>query len=238
MKDIEPQELHALVDGELPPDQQAEVLEALRQSPALAREACELRQLKAQIQAAYPLPEAEPAAKPSRASRGAVAAAMVVAMVISGVSGWQLHQAADAQRVVLLDSNGRGQAPAAAKSEETRIVVHVTGDDMNRASDLLDEVEGLLAAYKEEGRPLRVEVVSHGKGLALLREGLSTQKDRIRKLSREYPNLTFVACMNTIERLRVEKGIEVKLVPEADVTRAGIARVLKRRREGWTYIKA
>lgn len=117
-------------------------------------------------------------------------------------------------------------------------MVHVTGDDMNRASDLLDEVEGLLAAYKEEGRPLRVEVVSHGKGLALLREGLSTQKDRIRKLSREYPNLTFVACMNTIERLRVEKGIEVKLVPEADVTRAGIARVLKRRREGWTYIKA
>ena len=238
MTDIKPHELHALVDGELPPDQQAELLDALRQSPELAREVCELRQLKAQIQAAYPLSAESPASQPSRISRGAIAAAIALAMLVSGVSGWQLHQATDTERLVVLDSDGRGQAPATAQSEETRIVVHVTGDDMNNASDLLDEVEGLLTAYEQEGRKLRVEVISHGKGLALLREGLSTQKDRIRSLSRRYENLTFVACQNTIERLRVEKGIEVQLVPEAEVTRAGIARVIKRRREGWTYIKA
>jgi len=238
MKDIKPHELHALVDGELPPDQQAELLDALRQSPELAREVCELRQLKAQIQAAYPLTPEAPVSKPSRASRGAMAAAITLAMLISGISGWQLRNAAEAERLVVLDSGGRGQAPAAAQSDETRIVVHVTGDDMNSAADLLDEVEGLLNAYQQEGRPLRVEVISHGKGLALLREGLSTQKARIRDLSRQHENLTFVACLNTIERLRVDKGIEVQLVPEAEVTRAGIARVVKRRREGWTYIKA
>jgi len=150
----------------------------------------------------------------------------------------QLRQASEPQRLVLLDSDGRGQAPATARSQETRIVVHVTDGDMNKASDLLDEVEGLLASYEKDGRPLRVEVVSHGKGLALLRESLSTQKGRIRALSQHYHNLTFVACLNTIERLRVEKGVVVKLLPEAEVTRAGIARVVKLRREGWTYIKA
>lgn len=238
MTDIKPHELHALVDGELPPHQQAELLDALRRDPALAREVCELRQLKAQVQAAYPLPEAPMASKPSRTSRGAVAATIALAMLVSGISGWQLRQVADPQRLVVLDSEGRGQAPASAQSDETRIVVHLTEDDMTTASDLLDEVEGLLTAYEQEGRPLRVEVISHGKGLALLRERLSTHKTRIRDLSQRYQNLTFVACLNTIERLRVEKGIEVQLVPEAEVTRAGIARVVKRRREGWTYIKA
>jgi intracellular sulfur oxidation DsrE/DsrF family protein len=238
MKDLEPQELHALVDGELPPDQQARVLDALRRDPELNREVCELRQLKAQIQAAYPLQEPAQSAAPSTASRIGVAAAIVLAMLISGVSGWQLRHATEPERLVMLDSQGRGQAPATAQSEETRIVVHLTEGDMSAAGELLNEVEGLLAAYAEEGAPLRVEIVSHGKGLALLRERLSTHKERIRDLSQRYHNLTFVACLNTMERLRVDKGIEVQLLPEAEVTRAGIARVLKLRREGWTYIKA
>ena len=238
MKDLTPQELHALVDGELPPDQQAAALEALRQDPKLAREVCELRQLKAQVQAAYPLPQKPRAERPSHVSRWAVAASVLLAMLVSGISGWQLNQAATAERLVVLDSDGRGQAPAVANNEETRIVVHVTSADMAAAKDILDEVEGLLVAYEQDGRPLRVEVVSNGKGLALLREGLSAHKARIRTLSHRFENLTFVACLNTIERLRVEKGIEVRLVPEAEVTRSGVARVVKRRREGWAYIKA
>jgi intracellular sulfur oxidation DsrE/DsrF family protein len=238
MTEFKAYDLQALVDGELPPDQQAELLEAIHQDPELAREVCELRQLKAQVQAAYPLGDQQPAPKATNSGRQGLAAAIAVGMLVSGALGWQLNTATDGNRLVLVDPDGRGQAPATAHSQETRIVVHVTDGDMNKASDLLDEVAGMLAAYQRDGRPLRVEVVSHGKGLALLREGLSTQKERIRKLSQEYPNLTFVACLNTIERLRVEKGIEVKLVPEAEVTRAGIARVIKLRRQGWTYIKA
>jgi intracellular sulfur oxidation DsrE/DsrF family protein len=238
MKDLTPQELHALVDGELPADQQAAALEALRQDPQLAREVCELRQLKAQVQAAYPLPESTREERRSHASRWAVAASLVLAMLVSGISGWQLNEAAVSERLVLLDSDGRGQAPAAVQDEETRIVIHVSNEDMAAAKDILDEVEALLVAYEQDGRPLRVEVVSNGKGLALLRESLSAHKARIRSLSHRYDNLTFVACLNTIERLRVEKGIEVRLVPEAEVTRSGVARVVKRRREGWTYIKA
>lgn len=238
MKDLTPQELHALVDGELPADQQAAALEALRQDPQLAREVCELRQLKAQVQAAYPLPPAPDKPHKSHTSRWAVAASLLLVMLISGVSGWQLNEAATAERLVLLDKDGRGLAPAAARDEETRIVIHVSNADMAAAKDILDEVESLLAAYEQDGRPLRVEVVSNGKGLALLREGLTAHKARIHRLSQRYDNLTFVACLNTIERLRVEKGIEVRLVPEAEVTRSGVARVVKRRREGWTYIKA
>lgn len=238
--DLTENDLHALVDGELPAERQAELMEAIAADAALARRVCELRHLKAQVRLAYELPandnnESAPAGK--RSAWGAIAAGLMIAL-LSGLSGWLLHPGhSDAQRLVLLDQSGHGQAPAAAENGETRIVVHLTNPSMTVADDLLNEVDSLLVAYEEQGQPLRLEVISNGPGLALLREGLSTHQDKIRDLAQRFPNLTFVACLNTINRLRVDKGIEVRLVPDAEVTRSGVSRVVKRQKEGWTYIK-
>jgi intracellular sulfur oxidation DsrE/DsrF family protein len=95
----------------------------------------------------------------------------------------------------------------------------------------------MLAAYQSDGRPLRVEIVGHSEGLGLLRDRLSQHKERIHRLSREYSNLTFVACQNTIDRLRVEQGIEVKLIPDAEVIDSGVSHVVKRQKQGWSYIR-
>lgn len=240
--DLTDNELHALVDGELPAERQSQLMAVIAADPALARRVCELRHLKAQVHLAYALPATDnsSAEKPRRRiSRWPALAAGLLIAVVSGLSGWLLHpdDAVDNNRLVLLDQGGRGQAPAVAGSDETRIVVHVTNPSMAVAADLLNEVESLLVAYEEQGRPLRLEVISNGPGLALLREGLSTEKERIHQLAEDHPNLTFVACLNTINRLRVEKGVEVNLVPDAEVTRSGVSRVVKRQKEGWTYIK-
>lgn len=235
-------ELHALVDGELSAERQAELMAIIATDPALARRVCELRHLKAQVHLAYALPAADNRQvdrQRQRSALPAIAAGLLIA-VLSGLSGWLLHPGSQADvnpRLVLLDQDGRGLAPAVAENGETRIVVHVTNPNMAVAADLLNEVESLLTAYEEQGKPLRLEVISNGPGLALLRESLSTQKHRIHQLAEQHPNLTFVACLNTINRLRVEKGIEVNLVPDAEVTRSGVSRVVKRQKEGWTYIK-
>ncbi len=242
--DFTDNELHALVDGELPPERQSELMAIIAADPALARRVCELRHLKAQVHLAYALPSGDSITREPRKSTAAwpaLAAGLLIA-VVSGLAGWLLHPApgipgGTTDRLVLLDQDGRGQAPAVAGSEETRIVVHVTNPSMAVAADLLNEVESLLVAYEEQGRPLRLEVISNGPGLALLRESLSTEKQRIHQLAEDHPNLTFVACLNTINRLRVDKGIEVNLVPDAEVTRSGVSRVVKRQKEGWTYIK-
>jgi len=239
--DLMENELHALVDGELSAERQAQLMAMIAADPALARRVCELRHLKAQVHLAYALPataERNSERQKQRSSWPALAAGLLIA-VVSGLSGWLLNPGApaDANRLVLLDQDGRGQTPAVIESGETRIVVHVTNPSMAVAADLLNEVEALLVAYEEQGKPLRLEVISNGPGLALLRESLSTEKKRIHQLAEQHPNLTFVACLNTINRLRVDKGIEVNLVPDAEVTRSGVSRVVKRQKEGWTYIK-
>lgn len=230
--------LQAYVDGELGADQQAELLEALERDPALARRACELENLKRQVRLAYAdLPGAGAAAADRRRSPIPALAAGLVLLAFGGLAGWSLHPGTASDRLVLLDAQGRGQAPAVAENRETRIVFHLKSPDQAAAGELLDEIERLLLAYESAGRPLRVEIVSHGEGLALLRERLTAHRDRIKHLARAFDNLTFVACLNTMERLRVEHGIEVRLLPEAEVTRSGVSHVVKRQREGWSYIR-
>jgi intracellular sulfur oxidation DsrE/DsrF family protein len=231
--------LNAYIDGELSPDQQAELIEAMQRDPQLARRACELENLRKQVRLAYadPPPPARPSAGRQRWHAGRWAAGFLL-VALGGLIGWLANEPpSQPGRLVLLDSAGRGQAPAAADSPETRIVFHLTDPAQTVAGELLDEVERLLISFEEEGRPLRVEVISHGEGLGLLRERLSAHKARIRALARRFDNLTFVACLNTMERLRSEQGIEVQLVPEAEVTRSGVSRVVRRQREGWAYIR-
>jgi intracellular sulfur oxidation DsrE/DsrF family protein len=236
-------DLNAYVDGELSHDQEAEIIEAMRNDPELAQEICQLGQLKAQLRIAYAIPPPPRVRVMNRVGRSWPAIAAGAAMLAVGVlSGWILHSGstpgtAAGNRLVVLDPDGRGQAPAVAGGEETRIVFHLTNPDPMVAGELLDEVETMLQAYQADGRLLRVEVVSHSDGLELLRTSLTVHESRIHELADEYSNLTFVACKNTIERLRVDHGIEVQLVPDAEVTDSGVSHVVRRQQQGWSYIR-
>jgi intracellular sulfur oxidation DsrE/DsrF family protein len=243
MKSGDDLELNAYIDGELSPDQQAELLQSLRDDPELARDACALAQLKAQVRLAYTNPPRPDKAGVTKAAPPWQAIAAGLALLAVGlVSGWLLHANApdlgiDDQRFVVLDPDGRGQAAAVADGDDTRIVFHLTNPDQTAAGELLDEVEGMLAAYRSDGRALRVEIVGHSEGLGLLRERLSQHKERIHHLAGQYANLTFVACQNTIDRLKVERGIEVKLIPDAEVIDSGVSHVVRRQKQGWSYIR-
>jgi len=232
-------DINAYVDGELTPDERLEVLAALRENPDLAREACELHNLKSQLHLAYANPPG-PGRKPGRRKPSALIgiAASLLALAIGVTGGWFAgSNDIRPDRLVLLDPQGRGQAPATAESDATRIVFHLTTSDQVAAGELLDDIEAMLDAYHENGNALRVEVVSNGDGLDFLRERLSRHKVRIKQLAEDYGNLTFVACKNTIDRVEVEDGIEINVLPEAEVIDSGVNHVVRRQKEGWAYIR-
>lgn len=236
---VSEESLNALVDGEYSPEEGAALLARVRADARLSRQAAELRMLKDTVRLAYrevPPPRRRERSTARRGLWRSVAAGLGMLM-LGLLLGWGLGSAPSGDRFVILDPDGRGQAPAAAHAQETRIVFHLTNPDMTVAGDLLNEVEALLAQYEQAQSPLRVEVVAHGEGLGLLRAKLSAYKDRVHALAERFPNLTFVACKNTIDRLRVERGVEVVLLPEARLTPSGVEHVVRRQQEGWVYIR-
>lgn len=234
-------EINAYVDGELSAEEQAEMLNAMRHNPEMAHEACGLSNLKNQVKLAYENPPGISSSRTSQSNTPWYAIAASLVMLVTGLAGglWIGNSPAyNSERFVMLDAEGRGHAPSTIDSPETRIVFHLTSDPKEvAAGELLDDVEGMLRAYEKDGNPLRVEIVSHSSGLDFVRERLSQHKTRIRELASTYKNLTFVACKNTIDRLKVEQGIEVNIVPDAEVIDSGVSHVVKRQKEGWTYIR-
>jgi intracellular sulfur oxidation DsrE/DsrF family protein len=133
-------------------------------------------------------------------------------------------------------------APVIAQKEipdnaQTRVLVHLARDDATHLRQALDDIEGLLKYYRETRQNARVEVVVNGGGLELVRTDTSAFAGRIQRLQREYNNLTFAACQNTIDRLADELGTSVQLLPGVITIDSGMAEIMRRQSQGWTYLQ-
>jgi len=122
-------------------------------------------------------------------------------------------------------------------SVQAKVLVHLARDDAALLSQALDDIEGLLKHYRATHQTARVEVVVNGKGLELVRIDTSAFAARIQRLQRDYDNLTFAACQNTIDRLAREQGIIVRLLPGVITIDSGMAEIMRRQNQGWTYLQ-
>ena len=198
-------ELNAYLDGELSEMQRIEIDTLLSQNDELRERLDELRLVKRLVMLSYDSMSENPERHSSNIRRWLIRGLAASFLVLTGYALGTLSLEGGNARHVLLDDQGRAMQPSAADNNETRIVFHLTNPDQVVAGELLDEVEDLLFQFRNQGELLRIEIVSHGEGLGLLRERLSKHQDRIMALASNYENLAFVACQNTINRLRVEK---------------------------------
>lgn len=234
--------LNAFVDDQLTPEEKGRAYPQISQDEALNRQVCELRKMRDLVRLAYndvqPALTQTPAPPRRHAGLGWAAA---LALVLSGLVGWVLHgQIGDSQA-----TSASSQAQATPKAwrqtppaDPVKIVVHLSEGDPAHVRQVLDDVEGLLRLYRRTGYATRVEVVMNGDGLQLVRADTSAAPDRIRRMQKDYDNLTFVACQNAIDRLRKDHGIIAQLLPGVAVIDSGMAQLMRRQHQGWAYIQA
>lgn len=234
--------LNAFVDDQLGPEEKGRVFLELSRDEALNRQVCELRKLRDLVRMAYAdvqPPSAETRAS-GRSSRLGVGIAAAVTLALGVVLGWLLHDhpaqvspAVAAPGAILV-----GAPQDDAGDAQLKIVVHLNESAPARVAQTLDEVESLLKLYRANGQTARVELVVNGDGLALLRSDVSPAPERVRRMQQEYDNLTFIACQNTIDRLKRESGIVAQLLPGVVVIDSGVAQLMRRQNQGWAYIQA
>jgi len=146
-------------------------------------------------------------------------------------------EAASAQPVSLNVAKPLSNDRTAYGTLANKVLIHIANDDDVQIGQALDEIESLLQYYRNSGQNARVEVVINGKGLQLVRADTTAHGPRIHSLQREYDNLTFAACQNSIDRLKREQGILVRLLPGVVVIDSGMAELMRRQNQGWTYLQ-
>jgi len=223
---------NAFVDDELDQADWERVAERLGTDEVLRANICALRQTKQLVRRAYAQPpEARRGA--ARRTRWMAAAALCV---VSAAAGWVGHS-----RLAGDESESDARVIASVRGlrnlQENRILVHVNTSRLEIMKTALEEVEDALRAARARGRVIEIEVVANSTGLDLLRAGVSPFARKIAELRAHYPNLTVVACHQSMSRLQ-DEGIQVKLLPGVEVAPSALEEVLKRMRAGWAYVRA
>ena len=258
--------LNAFVDDQLAAEEKGRVYIEITRDESLNRQVCELRKLHELVRLAYQNPPAPPVRQPHapRARRarlrfGFAASALLTLGALIGTQSeplfstrtpaavsatpavQQIATPAARAKPVAQTPNATAAAPSATRpgayDNPPKVLIHVARDNALQLGEALDEVEGLLHHYRNSHQNARVQVVINGKGLELVRVDTSAHADRIQKLQREFDNLTFAACQNTIDRLQRDQGILVRLLPGVVVIDSGMAELMRRQNQGWTYIQ-
>ena len=224
---ISEEQLNAFIDGELDSEEENRLFGLAEVSPELDSRLCQQRRLKEMVQHAYrDVPEyrrEESMRSPRRRMAGIAAAAVLVLFLgmIAGFGGAHLVQPESFGAVTLAQQDEQRWLLHLASSEPARMQAA-----LRRANDLMNDPDA------PEGR--RVEIVANESGLDLLRSDVTPFAAEIRELARR--DVLFFACARAISRLE-ERGVDVRLVPEAETRYSALDRVILRMNEGWKYEK-
>jgi intracellular sulfur oxidation DsrE/DsrF family protein len=230
---VSEEQLNAFVDGELEPEETNTFFNEAEQSAELDQRLCQQRKLKELVKHAYrEVPEPRQPSSVRRLPNSMFGLALVasVLLVTGAIAGLFLHGYFEHGSI-------NGGYAATGNSNPAAItgnyIIHVSSGDPDKMELALQKAQALLSSAGP-GALRRVEVVANEKGLDLLRSDVTRFKDEISYLASE--QVVFYACSKTIQRLQ-EKGVDVRLVPEAVQGFTALDRVVLRMHEGWQYIK-
>ena len=128
-------------------------------------------------------------------------------------------------------------ADAPAAKEEHRLILQVNTNDPAAMNLALNNATNVTQYYKEIGEKVKIEVVTFGPGLHMLRDDTSPVKARIEEMALSTPEVSFKACGNTQENMSKAENKKIPLLAQATVVKSGVVRVMELQEQGWAYVR-
>jgi uncharacterized protein len=126
-------------------------------------------------------------------------------------------------------------APSVTKAH--RVVLQVNTNEPAMMNLALNNATNVAQYYKDLGEKVSIEVVTFGPGLHMLRDDTSPVKARIEVIALSTPEISFKACGNTRENMTKAESKEIPLIPQAEVVKSGVVRILELQEQGWSYVR-
>lgn len=109
-----------------------------------------------------------------------------------------------------------------------KAVVHVNFEDSDRQLHGLHNIENIL----KDAPNTTMEVVCHGKGLALVTKKHSPNPELVATLIQQ--GVQFMACNNTMEKKAITKE---DLIDGTSIVSSGAIEVIKKQSDGFSYFR-
>jgi intracellular sulfur oxidation DsrE/DsrF family protein len=131
-----------------------------------------------------------------------------------------------------------GQTPTPpATAAKHRIAIQVNENKPEVMNLALNNVQNILAYYKQKNETVDIQVVAYGPGLHMMRSDTSPVKQRIATMALEHSNVAFAACANTRANQSKAEGRDVPLIGEARVVPSGVTTLIELQEAGYVYLR-
>lgn len=229
--------LNAYLDNELDEKDISFIDLQVKNNAQLQRRIERLQDLKLKIRDSYAAVRPPAHHKISQGSKKHLLPASVAASLILGVglaSGWYSHGYFNTFSIgsdYLL-----GLKLSDLKPQDTKIMIHLAQNDTALFDKALTKAEILLTRFETLNQDGKIHVLANSYGMDLLRKDKTPYQIRIANMMKNYDNIKFVACKNTIKRLK-SAGKSVDLLPGVKVDGPVINEIVTGLQNGWTYMK-
>jgi uncharacterized protein len=136
-----------------------------------------------------------------------------------------------------LTKQATAQKRTVAAKKLHNLVLQVNTNEPAMMNLALNNATNVAQYYKDLGEKVSIEVVTFGPGLHMLRDDTSPVKARIEVLALSTPEISFKACGNTQENMRKAESKDIPIIPQAQVVKSGVVRVMELQEKGWSYVK-
>ena len=121
---------------------------------------------------------------------------------------------------------------ALAVEKMHKVVIQVSSSDAKTQGLVLNNVVNLQKLYGIDN--IKIEVVAFGPGLSILTKK-SKQSERVESLAMQ--EVTFSACMNTMNAIKAKTGKLPILSEGVGTVKAGAARIVELQEQGYAYLR-
>ncbi len=229
--------LNAYLDNELDDKDTRFVDLQIKNTPELQRQIKQLQDLKLKIRGSYasvssPLRQTPRTTQKKHLIRTGLAASVTLAIGLA--TGWFSHGHLNTMSLgadQLLGVKLENLSP-----EDDKIIIHLSQNDVVLFDQALTKAENILARFDALDQHGKVHVLANSYGMDLLRKEKTPYQARIVNMMQTYDNVEFVACKNTLKRLK-SSGKNTSLLSGVKVHGPVINEIIDRMQNGWSYIK-
>src|ERR1019366_756194 len=141
--------------------------------------------------------------------------------------------------LLLISASLADNTKAQRSAKAHRILIQVDQNDPAVMNLALNNATNLIDYYRAKHVDIKIDLVTYGPGLHMLRDDTSPVKDRIKQLKDyAFPStIQFSACNNTKEGMEKKEGHPINVLSEAVIVPSGVVRLMELQEEGWSYVR-
>jgi intracellular sulfur oxidation DsrE/DsrF family protein len=128
-------------------------------------------------------------------------------------------------------------APSLAAEGPHRLALQISDNDPAKENAVLNVAANVSKYYSDKGEEVEIQIVAFNAGLNMLREDKSQVKPRLESFRKGMPNVSFIACQNTLDSMARKEGKTPTLVSNATMVPAGVVRLIELAEKGWTIVR-